>query len=109
MGWDDEPQAFQALVGADDWAVELTQAEFETFCRLALQLSRTIEQMQSELMAEEAIACEAASDLIWVEMRGYPEAYQLSFILLTGRRAEGQWAIAATQEVLRVMQMVQVF
>jgi Domain of unknown function (DUF1818) len=42
-------------------------------------------------------------------VRGYPDTYRLSFIVLTGRRAEGCWAAEATKEVLRVVQMVQVF
>jgi hypothetical protein len=109
VGWDASALAFQALVGADDWAVELTQAEFDEFCRFAIQLSDAIEQMRSELMEEEAIACEASSDRLWMEVRGYPDAYQLSFIVLTGRRAEGYWSIEATKEVLRAVQMVQVF
>jgi Domain of unknown function (DUF1818) len=109
VGWDPEAPSFQALVGADDWAVELTQAEFDTFCRFALQLSEAIEQMRSELMEEEAIACEASSDQLWMEVRGYSDAYQLSFIVLTGRRAEGCWTAEATKEVLRVVQMVKVF
>ncbi len=109
VGWEPEALTFQALVGADDWAVELTQTEFDDFCRFALQLSEAIEQMRSELMEEEAIACEASSDHLWMEVRGYCDAYQLSFVVLTGRRAEGCWSIEATKEILRVVQMVQVF
>jgi hypothetical protein len=109
VGWDGSALAFQALVGADDWAVELTQAEFDEFCRFAIQLSDAIKQMRPELMEEEAIACEASSDRLWMEVRGYPDAYQLSFIALTGRRAEGCWSVEATKEVLRAVQMVQVF
>lgn len=109
VGWDPEALSFQALVGADDWAVELTQAEFDIFCRFALQLSEAIEQMRSELMEEEAIACEASNDHLWMEVRGYCDAYQLSFVVLTGRRAEGCWSMEATKEILRVIQMVQVF
>jgi hypothetical protein len=109
VGWDPDAGSFQALLGADDWAIELTQAEFDDFCRFALQLSDTMEQMRANLMDEEAIACEASCDRLWMEVRGYPEAYQLSFILLTGRRGEGHWSVEATKEVLRVIQMVQVF
>ena len=109
MGYDPEPQAFQALLGGDDWAVELTHAEFQDFCRLAQQLSQTLEQMRLELMDEEAIACEASSEFVHVEARGYPEAFDLSFILLIGRRSEGYWPAIATPEVLRAIQMLQVF
>ncbi len=109
VGWDPDVPVFQALVGADDWAIELTQAEFDDFCRFAQQLSDTLEQMRSELMDEEAIACELSNDRLWMEARGYPDQYQLSFIVLTGRRAEGSWAAEVTPEILRVIQMIQVF
>lgn len=109
IGWDVEALSFQALVGADNWAVELTQAEFDDFCRFALSLSQTIEQMRSELMEEETITCETSSESLWVEVRGCPGAYRLSFMVLTGRRAEGCWSTEATKEVLRAIQMVQVF
>lgn len=109
MGWDASVLPFPALVGADDWAVELTQTEFLDFCRFAQQLSDTVVHMQGELMDEETIVCEVTSEHLWMEVRGYPHQYQLSFILLTGRRAEGNWSAAATQEVLRAIQMLQVF
>jgi hypothetical protein len=109
VGWDANAPIFQALVGADDWAVELTQAEFSDFCRFAQQLSDTVAHLRAELMDEETITCEATSEHLWMEVRGYPYQYQLSFILLTGRRAEGIWSATATQEVLRTIQMIQVF
>lgn len=108
-GWDPKANSFQALVGADDWSVELTRAEFDDFCRFAQQLSHSLEAMRSELMDEEAITCEASSDLLWMEVRGNPDAYQLSFIVLTGRRAEGSWPVESTPELLRVIQMLQIF
>ncbi|HEY9823882.1 MAG TPA: DUF1818 family protein [Stenomitos sp.] len=109
VGWDADADLFQALLGADDWAVELTQVEFDEFCRLAQQLSETVAQMRSELMDEEAIACEVKSDSLWMEVRGYPDAYQLSFIALTGRRVEGSWSVEATREVLRTIRTAQMF
>lgn len=109
VGWNPDAAAFQALLGADDWAVELTQPEFDEFCRLAQQLSAALVEIRPELMAEEAIACEASSDLLWMEVRGLPDAFSLSFILLTGRRAEGIWSAAATPNILRTVQMLRVY
>jgi Domain of unknown function (DUF1818) len=109
VGWNPDSETFQALLGADDWAIELGQGEFEDFYRFALQLSETLEQMRFELMEEEAIVCEASSDLMRLEVRGYPNSYEISFTLLTGRRAEGSWSSAATKEVLRAIQMIQMF
>jgi hypothetical protein len=108
LGWDTEA-TFQGLVGTDDWAVELTEAELKDFCQLALQLSETMQQMQAELMDQERISCEAETALVWLEVEGLPAAYQLRFILLTGRRAEGEWPAAAVPGLLAAAQTLTVF
>jgi hypothetical protein len=109
VGFDPETSEFQGLVGADDWAVELTQIELQDFCRLSAQLSTTMSQMKRELMDEEAIACEAESNLIWMEVEGYPHAYSLRLILNTGRRVEVSWAADAVPDLIRAAQMLFVF
>ena len=109
IGWHPEAPAFQGLVGGTTWAVELTETEFEHFCRLSQQLAETIHQISDELMDEEAIACEASTDLIWMEVRGDAHAYGLSFIVLSGRRAEGEWDASATVELIQALQTIQVF
>jgi len=103
IGWDADAATFQGLVGADDWALELTTAELEEFARLLNQLVTAIAQMQSELMAEEAIACEVESDLLWLEANGYPHAYSLHLMVLTGRRGEGHWAADVVPELLQAV------
>lgn len=108
LGW--QPNAaFSGLVGTNEWAVELTAAEFADFGRLLLQLVDSVEQLQDQLMAEETIACEASSDLIWLEVRGYPQQFELSFILLSGRRAEGYWSVESTAELVNAIQTIEVF
>jgi Domain of unknown function (DUF1818) len=109
IGLDPDAASFQGLVGAEDWAVELTRDEFDEFCQAALKLSDTVDRLRTELMDEETITCEHTSDRLYLEVRGYPDRYQLSFILLTGRRAEGTWDSTATPELLRAIQMLQVF
>ncbi|HEY9696460.1 MAG TPA: DUF1818 family protein [Trichocoleus sp.] len=109
LGWDADASEFQGLVGGTDWAIELTAAELEDFCRLALQLAETMNQMSQELMAEERLQCEAESARLWLEVEGFPHAYQLRFILLTGRRAEGNWTEAAVPALLQAIQTLQVF
>ena len=109
LGWDPNALEFQGLVGTTDWAVELTESEFEDFCRLLLQLADTITEVSAELMAEETISCEASSEWIWMQVRGYPHAYGLSMILLTGRRAEGEWSSTATTALLQAVQTLEVF
>lgn len=109
IGFDPDASTFQGLLGSEDWSVELTRDEFDEFCQAAQQLSDTLDRLRTELMDEESITCEHTSDNLYLEIRGYPNDYQLSFILLRGRRSEGTWDSAATQELLRVIQMLQVF
>jgi len=109
IGWNPDAPEFKGLVGTDDWAVELTEAELSDFCRLLAQLADTIKQLATELMDEEKIACEAESDLLWMEVEGYPHAYSLRFILNTGRCAEGQWNASAVPGLLQATRILKVF
>ncbi len=109
LGWDAAAAEFQGLVGADDWALELTAAELNDFCRLLTQLVATMAQMSHELMDEEKIACEAESDRLWLEAEGYPEAYGLSLMVLTGRRGEGHWDAAAVPALAQAARSLELF
>lgn len=109
LGWDAAAPEFKGLVGGKDWAIELTEAELEDFCRLALQLAQTMAQMSPELMEEERIRCEAESDRLWLEVEGFPHAYELHLIVLSGRRAEGAWAEFAVPALLQAVQTLKVF
>ena len=109
IGWNPSKSEFQGLVGADDWAIELTEAELDDFCRLSGQLAQSMSQMASELMEEEKIACEAESDLLWMEAAGYPHAYSLRFLLNKGRRAEGSWEADAVPGLVQAAQTLKVF
>lgn len=109
LGWDTDADPFKGLVGSDDWALELTAPELQDFCRLLNQLVETMLQMSSELMAEETIACEAESDRLWLEVEGYPHAYCLHLLLLTGRRGEGHWAAAAVPALAQAARSLDVF
>jgi hypothetical protein len=109
IGWKPHAPEFKGLVGTDDWAIELTEAELNDFCRLFAQLADTMKQLATELMAEEKIACEAESDLLWMEVEGYPHAYNLRFILNTGRGVEGEWDSTAVPELLQAIAMLKVF
>jgi hypothetical protein len=109
IGWNPSNSEFQGLVGTEDWAIELTEPELNDFCRLANQLAHTMKTLATELMDEEKIACEAESDLLWMEVEGYPHSYSLHFILNTGRGAEGQWSTQATPELIQATATLKVF
>ncbi|MEB3293049.1 MAG: DUF1818 family protein [Synechococcales bacterium] len=109
VGWDPNAPQYPALVGTDDWAIELTAAELADFCRLTDRLVATLETLATELMDEEAITCELECDRLWVEAEGFPHAYRLRLILQEGRRAEATWTAAATPELLQALRTLQVF
>lgn len=109
IGWNPNASEFKGLLGADDWAIELTEAELNDFCRLSGQLVETISKLASDLMDEEKIVCEAESDLLWMEVEGYPGAYSLRLILNTGRCAEGSWVPDAVPGLVQAAQMLRVF
>ncbi|MFQ4144808.1 DUF1818 family protein [Chlorogloeopsis sp. ULAP02] len=109
IGWSPSAPEFKGLVGTDDWAIELTEAELDDFCRLLLQLADTMQQLSSELMDEEKIACEAESDLLWMEVEGYPHNYSLRLMMNTGRCVEGKWSACAIPGLLQAAGMLKVF
>ncbi|MGB6166810.1 MAG: DUF1818 family protein [Geitlerinemataceae cyanobacterium] len=106
LGWNPDADGFSGLVGSDDWAFELTAEELKDFCRLFGQLADTMNAMKGELMDEERIACEAESDLLWLEVEGYPHFYSLRLILNSGRCCEGEWSPSAVPQLLQAAQML---
>lgn len=109
IGWNSNTDIYQGLVGTDDWAIELTETEFKDFCRLFEQLALSMQQMSQELMDQERIACEAESQLMWLEVEGLPHAYSLRLLLSQGRRCEGYWPETVTKELLQAVQTILVF
>ena len=109
IGWNPANNSYPGLVGSDDWAFELTAAEFADFVRLLQQLVDSMRSIQSELMDEEKIACEAESNLIWMQVAGTPSEYGLRLILSSGRGCEGNWSAEAVPHVITATHSVQVF
>ena len=109
IGWNPDAPVYKGLVGTEGWAIELTEAELDEFSRLLNQLVETMKYLETELMDEEKIACEAESDLLWMEVEGYPHTYSLRFILNTGRGTEGKWEASAVSELLPAIGMLKVF
>ena len=104
VGWNSSAETFCGLVAGKGWAVELTVPEFLDFCRLARQLRSTMNDMAEQLMEEEKLTCEQETETIWMEAEGYSAEYSLRFILLSGRRAEGEWSSAVVPAVLKALE-----
>jgi len=103
LGWDPDAPIYKALVAGESWSLELTEPEFQDFCRLTNQLDDTMTSMAAELMDAERITCEAESEWLWLEVEGVPHAYSLHMILLQGRRGEGEWSVTAVSELLQAL------
>lgn len=101
IGWNPHAEKYRGLIGADDWAIELTKAELTDFQRLLTQLVDTMMQMEAELMEGEKISCEAESALLWLEVEGYPRNYSLRVIVHGDRRCEGNWIEGVAPKLLK--------
>jgi hypothetical protein len=108
IGWN-PTNTYPGLVGSDDWAFELTAAEFADFDRLLQQLVDSMRSIQAELMDAEKIACEAESELIWLQVEGTPNEYDLRLILNSGRGCEGNWSAEAVPHLIAATNSLQVF
>jgi len=91
IGWRSDVDLYKGLVGADSWAIELTESEFEDFCKLASQLAETMQIMANELSDGEKICCTQETADISLEVNGFPDLFSLHLQLLAGRRSEGIW------------------
>ncbi|URR35876.1 DUF1818 family protein [Thermosynechococcus sp. HN-54] len=99
VGWRKD-QPYASLVGAEDWATELTAAEFKAFVDLFCQLHGQLQAIAPELMAEERITLSGSNDAVHLELEGYPHAYSLHLIVLGDRRVEGTWPAPVPAEFL---------
>lgn len=109
IGWHENAQKYNGLIGAEDWAMELTAEEMQDFCRLLLKLAQNMTDMKDYLMDEEKITCETESELMWLEVEGYPDSYSLRLILNQGRCCEGNWHPEAVKELIKAIHNFNVF
>lgn len=103
LGWNPASEEFPGLIGAEDWALELTWAEWEEFQRLLVSLTEAVAAIASELMDEEKVACEVEGELLWLGAEGYAEAYGVRIVLNSGRRAEGSWEAGAIASLVQTL------
>ena len=100
IGLRSDVDIYKGLVGADSWAIELTEREFKDFCKLAAQLAETMQLMAAELSDCEKISCTLETEDISLESNGYPHAFTLHLQVLMGRRTEGFWEADAVPFLL---------
>jgi hypothetical protein len=109
IGWNENAHIYKGLIGAEDWAIELTAQEMREFCRLLSKLAQNMTEMKDYLMDEEKITCEIESELMWLEVEGYYNSYSLRLILNQGRCCEGNWTPEAVKEFIIAIHNFNVF
>ena len=109
LGWNPDAEEYKALMGGEEWSVELTATEFNLFCQSVQQLSETMKSLVTKLMEEEMVSCELETEYLWMEVEGFPDAFRLSFILNQGRRVEGGWSASITSELIKGLARIQRF
>ena len=103
IGLRSDVDLYKGLVGAEGWAIELTEGEFKDFCKLAIQLAETMKVMSTELSDSEKISCTLETEDISLEVDGDPDAFRLHLQLLNGRRLEGLWTAEAVPFLLEAI------
>lgn len=109
IGWKSEPTIYQGLLAGADWAMELTLAEMEDFCRLLPEIHQVVTEISQHLMDEESIVCEVESELLWLGTDGFADNYSLRIILSQGRGCEGTWSANVIPQLLQAVQSFQLF
>ncbi len=93
-------QPFVALVGGDQWAIELTDQEWQDFCQGLQSLQSALEASQAFLMDQETITLDHCTDMLQLIVTGYTSKYSLYLKLLMGRRVEGIWDFPVIPKLL---------
>ena len=104
-GWrlaiDPSRDGFQALIGGEGWALELSLQEFQQLRSLVAKLLEQHEAIADQLMAEEQIEICLEEGSWWLELRGDFQHWSLRFVLSGGvaRGAEAGWPVPASAEM----------
>ena len=104
-GWrlavDPARPGYQALIGGDAWAIELSLDELSQLKSLCGRLQDQHLAISDQLMAEEAIEIALEQGPWWLELSGDRERWCLRFVLSgpSGRGAEGGWQPLASAEL----------
>ncbi|WP_218080718.1 DUF1818 family protein [Anthocerotibacter panamensis] len=89
-----------SLVRGPSWCVVLTSEEFTDFKAQARQLLDLLQTVRQELMEDEQLTLECATERLGLYLSGLPGAFSLTLTLYYGRSFEGDWPHPAGQEVL---------
>ncbi|NJK64389.1 MAG: DUF1818 family protein [Synechococcaceae cyanobacterium SM2_3_1] len=104
IGYQPQQQPYSALVGSDQWALELTEREWQDFCLGLQHLEQGCKAAQDHLVDEEVLTLEYHSDHLTLIATGVPPQFSLFLQLHTGRGGEGFWAEGVFLHLKRAVQ-----
>ena len=107
VGLNPEAGEFCAIVGADTWALELTLSEWEDFCRAIRQIQSAIATVSEQLMEDEEVTFEQASEQLLIAATGQLSALTLYLQIQNNRRGEGYWAPEALPSLFEAIDRLQ--
>ncbi len=107
LGWrlasDSSRQPFSYLIGGENWAVELSEKEWNSLSLVICELTDQHKLLQSQLMPEESISVELERLPWWASIDGFKDKWSLKLILLgdgdSDRSMEMYWPIPIGQVV----------
>tara|TARA_Y100001968_G_scaffold321120_1_gene355026 strand:+ start:825 stop:1202 length:378 start_codon:yes stop_codon:yes gene_type:complete len=113
-GWrlakDSSRGTFSVLIGGDDWAIELTNQEWEALFFLITELVDQYKAVQNRLMDEEEITLELERSQWWACLQGNKRQCSLKLILKGDgeqkRGAEMYWPIPNAESLTAAMRMM---
>ena len=104
-GWrlavDPARPGYQALIGGEGWAIEISLDELSQLKSLCGRLQDQHLALADQLMAVEVIEIALEQGPWWLELSGDRESWCLRFVLSSpsGRGAEGSWQPLASSEL----------
>lgn len=107
VGLQPQRYPYSALVGGDDWAFELTMAEWQDFWTGLITLQADLARIRSQLMSEESVVLEHQTAKITLTAIGKGQIFSLYLQLHSGRSSEGSWTESAVPGLITAVTKLQ--
>ncbi len=113
-GWrfirDISRKKFTVLLGGKDWAVEISEQEWQSLCPSLVQLLDQYQVLKDQLMKEEQIFLEIERNSWWLCLDGVKDAWTLSLILsyeeIQDRSLELSWPYPSAHEISSTIRVI---
>ncbi len=113
-GWrlqrDISQEKYTVLLAGENWAIELSEDEWQTLCAPLFELLDQFEDLKSQLLDEEKIFLEKEKDFWWISVDGTKNAWSLILILSykdnRERSLEVSWPICISEIITSEMRLM---